>query len=206
MKRIKLIRLWAGIALIAILAILNGCSGGTASPGSTSAPGATAGVKEAEPPSSTPNSNEAKSNPSAAQASSAKEHHQKIKLYYTDEQAMELKQAEKEVSWEEEEGVYPAAFAALAETAEAPLLSLWEGQKINKIQLSSGMLTIDLKAKEWNEGSSVERLALLSLLSTMFQFPEVESIQLLIEGKKTETLGGHMEIQQPFTKSMLADL
>lgn len=39
-----------------------------------------------------------------------------------------------------------------------------------------------------------------SIVDTLTEFPEVKQVQILIEGKKVETLGGHMDLTQPLTR------
>jgi spore germination protein GerM len=131
---------------------------------------------------------------------------QQIRTYYSDDQAMGLKEQTKEIEWKEPTQKYAAAFQLLTHSSDANLIALWEGDSVQKASLSNGLLTIDIKEEHSiGEGSSAERLKVLSVLKTMFQFPEIEKVQILINGKTSETLSGHLEIQHPFTRESLAD-
>jgi spore germination protein GerM len=48
-------------------------------------------------------------------------------------------------------------------------------------------------------GSMSEALLLNSIVHTLTQFNDVDKVQILIEGKKIESLGGHLDISQPLT-------
>ncbi|PYE48021.1 GerMN domain-containing protein [Paenibacillus barcinonensis] len=49
-------------------------------------------------------------------------------------------------------------------------------------------------------GAGGELLFLAVLQQTMFQFEEVHSIQLLVDGQQTESLMGHVELQNPILR------
>ena len=46
-------------------------------------------------------------------------------------------------------------------------------------------------------GSAREILAVSPIVYTLTEFPEVERVQILIEGKKVATLYGHMDLSEP---------
>ena len=50
-------------------------------------------------------------------------------------------------------------------------------------------------------GSSREILAVGAIVNTLTEFPEVERVQILVEGKKVNTLFGHMDISEPLSRS-----
>ena len=43
-----------------------------------------------------------------------------------------------------------------------------------------------------------------SVVDTLTEFPEVKKVQILIDGKKVESLSGHMDLSQPMGR--MADL
>ncbi|HHV62173.1 MAG TPA: GerMN domain-containing protein [Firmicutes bacterium] len=49
-------------------------------------------------------------------------------------------------------------------------------------------------------GSRTEELMVYSIVNTLTQFPEIKSVQILVEGKKIDTIGGHIGIMQPLTR------
>ena len=50
-------------------------------------------------------------------------------------------------------------------------------------------------------GSSREILAVGAIVNTLTEFPEVENVQILVEGKKVDTLFGHLDVSEPLGRS-----
>ena len=50
-------------------------------------------------------------------------------------------------------------------------------------------------------GSSREILAVSAIVNTMTEFPEVERVQILVDGNKVNTLFGHMDVSEPLGRS-----
>lgn len=57
----------------------------------------------------------------------------------------------------------------------------------------------EIKVNHWG-GSSGEGLTVYSIVNTLTQFPSVERVQILVDNKVIETLGGHIDISQPVEK------
>ena len=51
-------------------------------------------------------------------------------------------------------------------------------------------------------GSSREILAVGAIVNTLTEFAAVERVQILVEGKKVNTLFGHVEISEPLGRSV----
>ena len=51
-------------------------------------------------------------------------------------------------------------------------------------------------------GSSREVLAVGAIVNTLTEFPEVERVQILVEGKKVNTLFCHVDISEPLGRSV----
>ncbi|MBP1930589.1 GerMN domain-containing protein [Ammoniphilus resinae] len=130
-----------------------------------------------------------------------------IKVYFSDLQLENLVEEEKKITWGEGTTKYGQAFLALCEP-EKETTPLWKEQNLKDIQISpEGKLSVNLSLEERpNFGSTGERFMVLSLLQTMFQFEEVTSVQFLIDNQPVETILGHMDVSEPFTKEMMADL
>ena len=56
-------------------------------------------------------------------------------------------------------------------------------------------------AKRGFAGSSTEILAVGAIVNTLTEFPEVEQVQILVEGKKVDTLFGHLDVYDPLSRS-----
>lgn len=128
-----------------------------------------------------------------------------VQLFMTDESAEEVVELQTELIWNNQ-SKYKTVFQALTSSHGNTAISLWEDWNLIDASIADGLLTLNLDGPEEGVGSSIERLMLLSLLKTMFQFSEVEKVQILIGGEKKETLSGHIDIFDPFIKQELSDL
>ncbi|MNJ43995.1 Sporulation and spore germination [compost metagenome] len=123
-----------------------------------------------------------------------------IEVYFTDDDLMELKEFEREITFPEEKDKYAEAFKQL-QKAENGMISLWEKVILNTITFSDGALSIDIQLPdEARLGSGGESLAIESIRTTMFQFEEVQQIELTVDGEQVESLMGHVELEHPMTR------
>ncbi|AZK47252.1 GerMN domain-containing protein [Paenibacillus lentus] len=124
-----------------------------------------------------------------------------IKAYFTDEQMDALIVKEKEISYSNEAEKYNQTLASLQHSGAPELLSLWEKVSFKETKLKDGMLTVDiLLPDEARLGAGGESLALESLTEALFQFDEVKSIEVLVDGQPVETLMGHVELEHPILR------
>ncbi|MEF2964274.1 GerMN domain-containing protein [Paenibacillus sp. M1] len=125
-----------------------------------------------------------------------------IETYYTDDQMLDLKKSSAEITYEDEAEKYLAALETLKSSGQDDLFALWEKVEFNKAELENGQLTIDITLPdEARLGAGGESLALDALKQTMFQFTEVQSIELLVDGEQVDTLMGHVELEHPMTRN-----
>ncbi|MEK7410864.1 MAG: Gmad2 immunoglobulin-like domain-containing protein, partial [Actinomycetota bacterium] len=98
-----------------------------------------------------------------------------------------------------------AALQALVTSQPKDLdyLSLWpSGTKINSVTVSEHEATIDLTFGKLNVGAEGEALAIAQLVWTATAAdPSVTTISLTVDGKKVESLAGHVDSTQPFTRA-----
>ncbi|OZB95474.1 GerMN domain-containing protein [Paenibacillus sp. XY044] len=127
-----------------------------------------------------------------------------IDVYYTDPQEMELKKAQKEISFESDLEKYVQAFKALQDSGSSDLVPLWGKIELTKMsvdQKDAGLLHMDIHIPdEARLGSGGEQFALDSLKQTMFQFEEIKSIDVLVDGEAVESLMGHMDLDHPIKR------
>lgn len=50
-------------------------------------------------------------------------------------------------------------------------------------------------------GSATERLIVGAVVNTLTEFPDIQKVQILVEGKIVETLTGHMDVSHPLSRS-----
>lgn len=98
-----------------------------------------------------------------------------------------------------------AALQALVTSQPKDLdyMSLWPiGTKINNVTISEHEATIDLTFGKLNVGAEGEALAIAQLVWTATAAnSSVTSISLTIDGKKVESLAGHVDSTRPFTRA-----
>ncbi|WP_433946852.1 GerMN domain-containing protein [Paenibacillus sp. SN-8-1] len=125
-----------------------------------------------------------------------------ISSYYTDNDMMDLKEEHKEITYTSEHDKYEEAFKTLKDSGDQKLFALWQKVELKSIDLKDGELTINIHLPdEARLGAGGETLAIDALKRTFFQFDEVKSIELLVDGGKVDTLMGHDELEHPMTRS-----
>ncbi|AJS61466.1 hypothetical protein UB51_09890 [Paenibacillus sp. IHBB 10380] len=130
-----------------------------------------------------------------------KEQSQKIQVYFTDPQAMELEKTEQDIQFANNTEKYQEAFKALQKDSNPELISLWSKMELKTISFSEGMITLDIHMPdEARLGAGGEQFALEALKNTLFQFDEVKSIELLVDGEVVESLMGHAELEHPILR------
>jgi len=125
-----------------------------------------------------------------------------IKAYYGDEQGENLVEKQVPISFKQENDKYKAALEALANSPDPKLAPLFKGFTIRSVALKDKLLTVDVSmSPESRLGSGGEALLLQALKKTIFQFSEIDSFDLLLDGQAVESLMGHMDLPHPFHKS-----
>ncbi|AWB46933.1 hypothetical protein DCC85_12410 [Paenibacillus sp. CAA11] len=125
-----------------------------------------------------------------------------IKVYYADDQLLELKEAERTISFKDEAGKYEAVLQALQKTEDPKLIALWAKIDIKSVKFKNGEVTIDITLPdEARQGTDGELFILDSLKKTLFQFDEVKSIELLVDGQKLDSLMGQADLDHPITRN-----
>lgn len=102
------------------------------------------------------------------------------------------------------------ARAAVQELIRGPaagsglLPTLPPGTSLNSIKISEGTATVDF-SKELQTGhkggSAGEMVTVYSIVNTLTQFPTVQRVQVLVEGRVVETLAGHLDLSRPLTRN-----
>ncbi|MGE5654897.1 MAG: GerMN domain-containing protein [Bacillota bacterium] len=138
---------------------------------------------------------EASPKPSAAKAT--------INLYFPDNQAEKLLVEKREV--EQPAPVPPQLI--IDQLIRGPVTN---SQAVNliprgttaKVSQEGDLVTVDFNGeiKKANLGSSGEALLINSILACLFEIPTIQHVQILIDGKQTETLAGHVDISKPLAR------
>lgn len=126
---------------------------------------------------------------------------QSITVFKTDDELMELKEEKVTITFGNVEEKIQAALKAL-QTDGDQTYALWKKIEFKSSKLNdNGMLTIDVHVPDNGHlGAGGESFAIEALTKTLFQFDEVKSIDLLVDGQATESLMGHVTLEHPFMR------
>ncbi|RTE10385.1 GerMN domain-containing protein [Paenibacillus whitsoniae] len=126
-----------------------------------------------------------------------------IKTYYSDTDEMKLIEKSVTVSYAKETDVYGAALKALEKSDDPKAVPLFEDVKWTSIAFdkAKGELKLDVAfGPKTQLGAPGEDLFLQALKKTLFQFPEVNAIYILKDGKQVDSLMGHLELPYPMKR------
>ncbi|MCT2195530.1 GerMN domain-containing protein [Paenibacillus sp. MB22_1] len=125
-----------------------------------------------------------------------------IEVYFTDDQMLELSKESREISYPAKQDKYLAALKALQAPSNASQFSLWGKAEFHSADFKEGTVTVDLTLPdEARLGAGGEALALDALKNTLFQFDEVQAIDVLVDGSPVDTLMGHVELTHPLVRN-----
>ncbi len=126
---------------------------------------------------------------------------QSIAVYYTDSQLMDLVPAKATISYADDIEKYTEAFKALQVSDNKELVSLWGKIELKSLKFENGQILMDIhKPEEAQLGAGGEAFAISALTQTFFQFSEVKSVEMLVDGEQVESLMGHVDLEHPMTR------
>jgi len=93
---------------------------------------------------------------------------------------------------------------ALSEMASSPgdgSVALTKALEVRSVSLADGVLRIDVRIREEGRlGSPGELLLVEALKRTFFQFDDVRSVEMTVDGRRAESLMGHVELPYPMVR------
>lgn len=126
----------------------------------------------------------------------------------TGDESLEQMVVVKDYKMESEEGnqymvLVDNALRNAAEEAEGEDTLISDKIVFNEVSVDEGIATVDLAGATLN-GSSLEESYLISQIveSLIASFEEINSVQFLVDGEKAESLMGHFDVSNPFTKGI----
>ncbi|MEK5255734.1 GerMN domain-containing protein [Paenibacillus sp. FSL F4-0125] len=169
---------------------------------STPAPSEDPGNEVASTPQPTADNTSAETQPTAKPVADEKQKQSlSIEAYYTNSQVMDLIPAKTSISFSDDAQKYTETFKALQSNENTELVSLWGKIELKSLKFVDGQIVMDIhKPDEAQLGAGGESLAISSLAKTYFQFDEVKSIEVLVDGEKVESLMGHVDLMHPMTR------
>ncbi|WP_164545666.1 GerMN domain-containing protein [Paenibacillus albus] len=126
---------------------------------------------------------------------------EQISLYYTDDEMLDLHEQKAEIEYSDGKQKLEAAFAAMKKDDDKGEPSLWKHAELRSVKQEGTAITLDLHLPDDARlGAPGEMLALEAIEKTYFQFQDVTSIDLLVDGESVDSLMGHMDLDHPITK------
>lgn len=126
---------------------------------------------------------------------------QSIEVYYTDSQIMDLVPAKTTINYSDDVEKYTETFKALQSSENTDLVPLWGKIELKSLKFVEGQIVMDIhKPDEAQLGAGGESFAITSLAKTYFQFAEVKSIEVLVDGEKVESLMYYVDLLHPMTR------
>ncbi len=125
-----------------------------------------------------------------------------VPLYYADENIANLK-AEKRTFANDENLAKSVVQAIIEGPKNTDLCSLIPGDtEINSVTISNGVCTLDLNDEFTNftGGTSMENLAVFSLVNSLCEIDGISKVKINIDGNKKAMFGGHYSLEDEFSK------
>lgn len=82
--------------------------------------------------------------------------------------------------------------------------TLPEGTRLRGITVNNHIAYVDFNdklIKKGHGGTAGEIMAVGSIVNTLTEFPEIYRVQIMVEGKKIETLYGHLDTSEPLRRA-----
>lgn len=124
-----------------------------------------------------------------------------VNLYFSDSQAQYLKPEKREITRKSgslEEDVLNELIKGPAATGL--LRTIPQETRLLSVNVAGGVAEVnfskEFKTKHWG-GSSGETMTLYSVVNTLAKLPGITSVQFMVEGKKMDTLAGHVGTANP---------
>ena len=97
-----------------------------------------------------------------------------------------------------------AAKELVAGTKEPGLINIFpKGVTVRSVKVTGNLVTVDFSKELTHKfvgGSTGEQMLVSALVNTMTEFPEIERVLITVEGECIETIAGHLDTSEPFTR------
>ena len=140
----------------------------------------------------------------AADDTAAKDKEVKVNVYYPKNDGMGLVADSRTVKLGSDDKYTAALKSLLAGTTEKGQTNVIPKKaKLRSVTVKDGVATVDFSKEleqNFSGGSTGEEMLVGSIVDTLTEFPEVQNVQILIDGAKVETLSGHMDLSEPLAR------
>ena len=125
-----------------------------------------------------------------------------VKLYFPNEAGDGLQPVKVTVPVEDK--YTQAAKELVAGTKEPGLINIFpKGVTVRSVKVTGDLVTVDFSKELTHKfvgGSTGEQMLVSALVNTMTEFPEIERVLITVEGERIETIAGHLDTSEPFTR------
>ena len=125
-----------------------------------------------------------------------------VKLYFPNEEGDSLGSVK--VSVPSEDKYTAAAKELVVGTKEPGLTAIFpKGVKVLGVKVEGNLAIVDFSKELTHKfigGSTGEQMLVSALVNTMTEFPEIERVLITVEGERIETIAGHLDTSEPFTR------
>lgn len=76
--------------------------------------------------------------------------------------------------------------------------------KLLSLQVEDGLAVADFSQElvtDFNGGALLESYLVKAIVNTLTQFPQIQEVQILVEGEVVESIGGHILISKPLKRT-----
>ena len=126
-----------------------------------------------------------------------------VNLYFADENAQYLIPESRKIVQTENLAKQTISELIKGPGSETLFPTIPETTRVKALYISDGIAYIDFSSeiiKDHPGGSAGELLTVYSIVMTLTSFPEIEKVQILVEGNSGDTLVGHMDISTPLER------
>lgn len=135
---------------------------------------------------------------------------EKYEVYYATADANFLKAEERVI--DQEKDLYFELFEELKAGPESSELRITipENSELIDYKIETKKITLNfnsaLKTNHWG-GSAGEQMTVYSIVNTYTNLDQIDSVEILLEGKNIESLVGHLDLSQPliYNQKLLGD-
>lgn len=127
---------------------------------------------------------------------------QTVKVYFSDNQAMNLIEVEVDIVIAKGESLESKVIEALkSQPSDAEMFNaVGENIVINSVKVEDKLAIVDLSSENLSGGSTEEMFLIDSIVASLTALDTVDQVKFLVDGKVAETLMGHAETTEAFTK------
>ena len=127
-----------------------------------------------------------------------------VNVYYPRSDGTGLVAVRRTVSTEKDDKYTAAMKSLLTGTKEKGQTNVFPKKaKLRSVVVKDGIATVDFSKElqtNFSGGSTGEEMLVGSIVNTLTEFPEVKSVQILLEGKKVDSLAGHLDTSKPLKR------